>query len=200
MLERYKLSIDRSDGYLVWIEVYDDNGLHIRESVRRVLNHIREINDGSRVWGVVFGSSELKPLYPEIFGLGVETLYEVHSSKLSVFHPEAYASAMAQIIIRTEPAVVLFGKTVRSQELMGRVAAMLDAGAVSSVDDFTADGRDMTFIREIPGKGRCSITMEEYPQLASIKEDNLHEVPFSEGKGTVIYWQFDGCGLKDIEG
>ena len=200
MLEKYKLSVDRSDGYLVWIEVYDDGGLRIRESVRRVLNRIREINDGSRVWGVIFGSSELKPLYPEIFGLGVETLYEVHTAKLSEFHPEAYASAISQIIVRTEPAAVIFGQTARSQEVLGRVAATLDCGAVSSIKDFNSDGRDMTFVRDVPGKGTFEITMEEYPQLASVIEDDLQEVPYSEGKGTVIYWQFDGCGLKDIVG
>ncbi len=105
MLEAYKLSADRSDGYLVWIEIVrGEEGPRISEGTRRVLAKVREINDGSRVWGIVFGHIELKPLYGEIYGLGVETLYEVHHRELIEFHPEAYASCIAAVTVRTEPA------------------------------------------------------------------------------------------------
>ena len=201
MLEAYKLSIDRSDGFLVWIEL-DRSGDSptISEGTRRTLARIRSINDGSRVWGVVFGHVELKPLYPEIYGLGVETLYEVHSKDLITYHPEAYASCLAQIIVRTEPAAVIFAHSSRSVELGARIAALLDTGFVPRCADISADGRKMTFVHSTIGEKKASLEVTTFPQTATLKTDSLPSVPFETAKGTVIYWQFDGCGLKTLLG
>ncbi len=199
MLQAYKLNIDRSDGWLVWIEL-DRSGPEpvITEDTRRVLNKIRSINDGSRVWGVIFGHIELKPLYPEIYGLGVETLYEVHSKDLITYHPEAYASCLAQIIVRTEPAAVVFPHSPRAVELGARIAGLLDTGFVPRCNEITADARKMTFIHGTVADRVAALEVTTFPQIATLKTESLPEVPKSTAKGTVIYWQFDGCGLKDI--
>ncbi len=199
MLQAYKLNIDRSDGWLVWIELDRSSGEPvITEDTRRVLNKIRSINDGSRVWGVVFGHTELKPLYPEIYGLGVETLYEVHSKDLITYYPEAYASCLAQIIVRTEPAAVVFPHSLRAVELGARIAGLLDTGFVPRCNEITADSRKMTFIHGTVADRTASLEVTTFPQIATLKTESLPEVPKSTAKGTVIYWQFDGCGLKDI--
>ena len=200
MLEAYKLSIDRSDGFLVWIEL-DRSGPspRVSEGTRSVLQRIREVNDGSRVWGVVFGHIELKPLYPEIYGLGVETLYEVHSKDLITYHPEAYASCISQIIIRTEPAAFISAHSPRSLEISARVAAMLETGFLPRTSYFSADGRRVSFtIRTDNGSSDLEVTT--FPQIATVYPDGLPAAPPLTAKGTVIYWQFDGCGLKDIIG
>ncbi len=199
MLQAYKLSIDRSDGFLVWIELDRSGDVPaVTEETRRTLQKIRSVNDGSRVWGVIFGHVELKPLYAEIYGLGVETLYEVHSKDLIAYHPEAYASCLAQIIVRTEPAAVIFPHSLRSVELGARIAALLDTGFVPRCTDFTADGRKMTFVHTTVAQRTASLEITTFPQIATLKTEKLPEVPKSTAKGTVIYWQFDGCGLKDI--
>lgn len=201
MLEKYKLNTDRSDGFLVWVEI-DRSGecARISDVTKEILSEVRSLNDGSRVWGVVFGHSELKPLYGEIHAYGVETLYEVHDRRLSEFHPEAYAEALAQIIIRTEPAAVLMGATPRGRELAPRTAALLDAGLTADCTGLSLRGRTLLMTRPAFG-GNLLATIEctSFPQMATVRPGVFRNTGPSAGtEGTVIYWHFGGCGLKDI--
>jgi len=201
MLERYRLSVDRSDGFLVWIEIVDDgDGKRISDCSKEILGKVMSMNDGSRVWGVVFGFTELKPLYGEIFSYGVETLYEVHGKEMSVYRPEVYASALAQIIIRTEPAVVLMGATPRGRELAPRTAAILDAGLTADCTDLKMSDRILSMVRPaFGGNLLATIQCTAFPQMATVRPGVFPmPEPEGDGKGTVIYWQEDICNPKDI--
>ncbi|MGI6009593.1 MAG: hypothetical protein ACOX8X_05710 [Methanomethylophilus sp.] len=199
MLEAYKLNTSRSDGYLVWIEIeHTEKGPKVSKASKEILSRIREVNDGSRVWGVAFGHIELKPLYPEIFSYGVETLYEVHDRRLVSFQPEAYADCLAQIIIRTEAAMVLLPASPRGRELAPRTAARLEAGLEANIKAFGADGRDLVIVKEEDGK-RLRVTYSQYPQMATVVPGSLSLGKPEEGRtGTVIYWQYAGEDFKQI--
>lgn len=202
MLQKYKLNVDRSDGFLVWIETYsDDSGTHMCQHCKELLGKIREMDGGrSRVWGIIFGHLELKPLYPEIFSYGVETLYEVHDRRLSVFHPEAYADNMAQVIIRTEPAVVLFGATPKGRELAPRVAARLETGLTADCTGLSLQDRVLSMTRPaFGGNLLATIQCTTFPQMATVRPGVFPvPEPTANTKGTVIYWQSTCSDLKDI--
>ncbi len=203
MLQKYKLSIDRSDGFLVWLEVErgPDGEPRICQHCKELLGKIREMDGGnSRVWGVIFGHLELKPLYKEIYSYGVETLYEVHDKALSTFHPEAYADNIAQIVVRTEPAVILFGATPRGRELAPRVAALLDAGLTADCTGLELQDRDLFMTRPaFGGNVMATIRCTTFPQIATVRPGTFPvPEPDTSRRGTVIYWQSTSCDLKDI--
>lgn len=203
MLKKYRLNVDRSDGFLVWIETEKDSDGNIRMCghAKELLGKIKEMDGNrSRIWGVVFGHSELKPLYPEIYSYGVETLYEVHDRRLSVFHPEAYADNIARIAVRTEPAVVLFGATPRGREVAPRVAAELDAGLTADCTELSLDGRDLLMTRPaFGGNVVATIRCTSYPQIATVRPGTFPvPEPEEDRRGTVIYWQSTSRVLKDI--
>ncbi len=202
MLQAYKLNVDRSDGFLVWIEVETDaSGIRISDCSKEILGKVHSMNAGrSRVWGVVFGHLELKPLYDRIFSLGVETLYEVHDKKLSVFHPEAYADNIAQIVVRTEPAVVLLGATPKGKELAPRVAAKLQTGLTADCTDLSFEDRTLHMIRPaFGGNLLATIRCSTFPQMATVRPGTFAIPETVSGKrGTVIYWQNTSCVLKEI--
>ncbi len=202
MLQAYKLNTNRSDGFLVWIEIEKDaDGVHISDCSKEILGKVRSMDAGrSRVWGVVFGHLELKPHYSEIFALGVETLYEVHDRKLIDFHPEAYADNIAQIVIRTEPASVLFGATPRGKELAPRVAAKLQTGLTADCTDLSLEDRTLYMTRPaFGGNLLATIRCTTFPQMATVRPGTFPlPEPTRDTRGTVIYWQ-NACGvLKDI--
>ena len=203
MLQKYKLNVDRSDGFLVWIEIGKDadGNPYVCDHCKEILGKIREM-DGrrSRVWGVVFGHLELKSLYPEIYSYGVETLYEVHDRTLSEFHPEVYADNIAQIVIRTEPAVILFGATPRGRELAPRVAARLDAGLTADCTGLSLDDRNLFMTRPaFGGNVMATIQCTTFPQIATVRPGAFPmPKPMNTGKGTVIYWQGTSRNYKDI--
>lgn len=203
MLQKYKLSIDRSDGFLVWIETErgPDGEPMMCQHCKELLGKIREMDAGnSRVWGVVFGHQELKPLYKEIYSYGVETLYEVHDKALSIYHPEAYAENIAQIVIRTEPAVILFGATPRGRELAPRVAALLDAGLTADCTGLELNDRELLMTRPaFGGNVMATIRCTTFPQIATVRPGTFPvPEPVGDKRGTVIYWQNASCTLKDI--
>ncbi len=203
MLQKYRLNVDRSDGFLVWIETeYDSEGnIRVCDHCKELLGKIREMDKGrSRVWGAIFGHLELKSLYGELYSYGVDTLYEVHDRSLSTFHPEAYADNLAQIIIRTEPAVVLFGATPRGRELAPRVAARLETGLTADCTELSLDDRILSMTRPaFGGNVMATIQSTAFPQMATVRPGVFPiPEPFREGKGTVIYWQSTCRNLKDI--
>ncbi|MCQ2084840.1 MAG: electron transfer flavoprotein subunit alpha/FixB family protein, partial [archaeon] len=203
MLQRYKLSTDRSDGFLVWIETEadDEGNLRICDHCKELLGKVRQMDGGnSRIWGVIFGHLELKPLYREIYSYGVETLYEVHDRKLSIFHPEAYADCIAQVAVRTEPAVILFGATPRGREIAPRVAAKLDAGLTADCTDLALDERTLLMTRPaFGGNVMATIQCTTFPQIATIRPGVFPvPEPMQGRRGTVIYWQNNCDTLKDI--
>ena len=205
MLQKYKLNIDRSDGFLVWIETETDpdGNLRMCDYCKELLGKIREMDAGrSRVWGVIFGHLELKPLYPEIYSYGVETLYEVHDKRLSVYQPEAYAENIAQIVIRTEPAVILFGATPRGRELAPRVAALLDAGLTADCTGLELNDRELLMTRPaFGGNVMATIRCTTFPQIATVRPGTFAvPAPDTARRGTVIYWQNASETFKDILG
>lgn len=184
MLNRYKLSTSRADGFLVWIETERRDGKkRVTDNTERILKFVRSVNDGSRVWGVVFGYRELKPLYLRLFGLGVETLYEVHSNELSSYLPEEYAGAISSISKRIEPAVVLFPDSLCGKELAGRVAGILDAGVVAGCSRIEMDSRNAVAVTE-----SGDFSYRGFPQIATIADDGSDIGKVGNGAGTVIYW------------
>lgn len=201
MLEQYKLSQSRADGSLVWLEVQRDAAGRPRlaDVSREILGQVKAMDD-SRVYGVIFGHTELKPLYGEIFGLGVETLYEVHDRRLIPFQPEAYAEAIAQIAQRTEPAAILLGATPRGRELGPRVAALLDTGLTADCTGLAVEGRTLRMTRPAFG-GNLLATIEctSFPQMATVRPGTFPlPAPQPDAEGTVIYWQYCGSSFKDI--
>lgn len=201
MLQAYRLNVNRSDGYLVWIEV-DRSGPEPRvaDVSLEILSKIREMNDGSRVWGAVFGFTELKALHDEIFSYGVETLYEVHDRRLCDFQPEVYADSLSKLIVRTEPAVVLMGATPRGRELAPRVAARLDTGLTADCTGLSMDDRDLTMVRPaFGGNLLATIRVTTFPQMATVRPGVFPKGrPSEDARGTVIYWQADCSLLKEI--
>ena len=203
MLQKYKLNIDRSDGFLVWIEIETDAEGNPRmcDYCKELLGKIKEMDGGkSRIWGVVFGHLELKPLYPEIYSYGVETLYEVHDKRLSTYQPEAYAENIAQIVIRTEPAIILFGATPRGREVAPRVAALLDAGLTADCTGLELNDRDLLMTRPaFGGNVMATIRCTTFPQIATVRPGTFPiPVPDTDRRGTVIYWQNASETFKEI--
>jgi len=201
MLEQYRLSQSRADGTLIWLEVQRDAAgtPRLAEVSREILGHVKAMDD-SRVYGVVFGHNELKPLYGEIFSLGVETLYEVHDRRLIPFQPEAYAESIAQIAVRVEPAAILLGATPRGRELGPRVAALLDTGLTADCTGLAVEGRILRMTRPAFG-GNLLATIEctGFPQMATIRPGTFPlPAPQPDAEGTVIYWQYCGNSFKDI--
>lgn len=199
MLSHYNLNQSVADGTLVWIEILRTDGVPaVAEVSAEIISRVRSAVDG-RIFGVVFGHNELKPLYDEIFSLGVDTLYHVKDERLRVFHPEAYCESLIDICERVVPAAVLMGSTPRGRELAPRIAASLDTGLVADCIALEADGRSLVMTSSYSRIAGGSIVCDAFPQMATVAEGAFGNAHREKGrKGTVIYRQYCGDSFKDI--
>ncbi len=199
MLKVYDLNQSTADGVLVWVEtVPGPDGPTISEVSAELLGAARELSDG-RVFAVVFGGLDLKPLYPRLFGYGVNTLYHVRERDLEVYRPEAYAGCIVSLIERIVPAAVLIGATSRGRELAPRIAGTLGVGLTADCTSLRADGRRVVMTRPaFGGNLMADIECVKFPQMATVRQGTFPMPEEAEGTGTVIYWQHRAPVLKEI--
>jgi len=116
---------------------------------------------GSRVGGVADALAHY----------GAARVYLADDPSLGRYSSEGYTTVLAQLIQKTEPAVVLLGATPQGQDLAARVAARLGLGLASDCTAFevATDGR-LIITRPIYG-GRAIATVIEKttPQIATVR-------------------------------
>ena len=199
MLKAYNLNQSTADGVLVWVEVENSpEGPRLTDVSAEILAAAKGMNDG-RLFAVLFGGLEVKPLYPEIFGYGVDSLYHVRDKRLDVYTPEAYASCIAEITERVVPAVILMGATPRGRELAPRLASLLGTGLTADCTALSMDGRKLIMTRPaFGGNLMADIECSHYPQMATVRQGAFPTPERREGSGTAIYWQYTGDVPKEI--
>lgn len=191
MLAQYDLNSSTAEGLMIWLEVFSDTS--IERSSLEVLSKAREIYDG-RIFGVMFGDIELKPLYKDAFMHGIDTLYHVKDSRLKEFSPEAYSNALKEISERVVPAVILMSSTQNGNELAVKLAGSLGACLATDCVDLSMNGPIMCMTRYAED-GNETITNFNgtFPQMATIRPGSFKiSDAKGDGKGTVIYWQYRG--------
>lgn len=199
MLKAYDLNQSTADGVLVWLETENSpEGPRLADVSAEILATAKAMNDG-RLFAVMFGGTEVKPLYPEIFGYGVDTLYHVRDARLDVYTPEAYASCIAEIAERIVPAVILMGATLRGRELAPRLAALLGTGLTADCTSLSMDGRRLVMTRPaFGGNLMADIECPHFPQMATVRPGAFPTPERREGSGTAIYWQYTGDVPKEV--
>ena len=192
MLAAYNLNQSTADGILVWVEtVQGPDGPEVAAVSAELLGAARKLSDG-RVFAVVFGGLEVKPLYPQLFGYGVDTLYHVRGKGMETYRPEPYADCMASLVRRIEPATILMGATSRGRELAPRLAAVLGTGLTADCTGLTADRRRIVMTRPaFGGNLTADIECSKFPQMATVRQGTFPRPPVKEGVGTAIYWQYE---------
>jgi electron transfer flavoprotein alpha subunit len=201
MLEQYDLGTPTADGLMIWLEVSRHAGVFLESSSLEILSKAREIYDG-RIFGVVFGDIELKPLYAEAFSYGVDTLYHVKDRRLIDFHPEAYCESMKEIAERINPSIILMGATPRGRETAPRLAASLGAGLTADCTELSIEGTVLRMTRPaFGGSLMAEIVSNSVPQMATVRPGTF---PLKKASGntagTVIYRQYGGNSFKTIIG
>ncbi len=195
MLKKYDLNESTADGILVWAETEDGR---LSRCGAEMIAESSKLTDG-RVFVTLFGGPELKSLYPEIFGYGTDTIYHVRGKGIEKYTPEAYAEALAQVAERVNPATILIGASTRGRETAPRLAAMLGSGLTADCTGIAADGRRVVVTRPaFGGVLTADIECIGFPQMATIRQGVFPAPVKKEGKGTAIYWQYNGDQKKEV--
>jgi electron transfer flavoprotein alpha subunit len=96
---------------------------------------------GASVRVVAMGAEET-PALARLGGFGAEQVLFLKDERLEMYHGELFAHLLAGLIAERQPRAVLFSHSPQSADLVGRLGALCETGAVTRVMDvmLTADG------------------------------------------------------------
>ncbi len=194
MLKKYNLNQSPADGTVVWIETESrEDEIMISNVSAELVGMMRESYD-ARIFGVIFGGTEIKHLYTQLFEIGIDTLYHVRGPGVSSFSSEAYADALKEVCERIGPAVILLGGTEKGREISRLIAAKLKINMTEDCTGIRMNDRNLVADGRACGNNiNLMASCPVFPQLATICP-GVYPMPEAvEGrKGTVIYWQYRG--------
>ncbi|WP_088105441.1 electron transfer flavoprotein subunit alpha/FixB family protein [Halalkalibacter urbisdiaboli] len=118
--------------------------------------------------------SQLDHIVTTLSDSGVEKIYVVDHEQLKYYQPEAYASALKQVIDASNPRGIIFGHTAIGRDLAPMIAASLDAGQVSDVINIGKLGEEIVYTRPIfAGKAFEQKKVESSPWVVTIRPNNI---------------------------
>ena len=200
MLSVYNLNQQTGLGTLIWAEtVKEGDSVRIHPAVFEILGKIRSISD-DRIFAMITGTVDIKPLYKELFDHGVDTLYHIRGSQMVEYQPEAYAEALADLSDRVNPLSIIIAGTPRGREVAPLTAALLKTGLTADCTELSMEDGKLVMTRPaFGGDLLATIVCEKHPQMATVRPGIFKaEGPIMNRTGTVISRPFSPKILKDI--
>ena len=200
MLSVYNLNQQTGLGTLIWAEtVKDGDEISVHPAVFEILGKIRSISD-DRVFALITGTVDIKPLYKELFEHGVDTIYHIRGSSMVGYMPEAYAEALADLSDRINPMSIIIAGTPRGREVAPLTAAMLKTGLTADCTELSMDDGKLVMTRPaFGGDLLATIVCEKHPQMATVRPGIFKaRDPESGRTGTVISRPFTPKVVKEV--
>lgn len=144
---------------------------------------------GGAVEAVTLGSGIAK-CAESLAKTGVAQVYQVDHAAMATFAPEVFTAALAEVIRKAQPAVILFGATGFGKELGARIAARLDMGLITDCTSFTVDGGTLVLKRPVyAGKAVATVKAKALPVMVSIRPNIFP--PAAEGSASAPIEKMD---------
>jgi electron transfer flavoprotein alpha subunit len=146
----------------------------------------RRIADGlsTELTAVVLGSG-IEGIAGELGKYGADKVLAADDPALADYTTGAYTDVLADLIKSSDPAVVILGATMQGKDLVGRLAARLDAGVAMDCVAIKLDGGQLTYTRPMyGGKVFADVQIEGDLQIVAIRP-NVMTIAESAKAGTV---------------
>lgn len=131
---------------------------------------------GGTVLGGVIGSN-VGSWAEALAKTGVSKVYVVDNAQLEHFAPESAALALAELIHKADPAIVLFGASGWGKEISARTAAKLDWGLVTDCTAAKLENGALVLTRPIyAGKAIAHVKAKHLPIMVSMRPNIIPPV------------------------
>ena len=115
----------------IWVFAEQTDG-RIAEVVFELLTKARELKaqrgDGCRVCAVLLGNALPARVEAELADYGADVIYKVEAPSLAIYEANVYVDAVAQLVARHRPEVILAGATAIGRAFFARVAVRVRTG------------------------------------------------------------------------
>lgn len=129
---------------------------------------------------------------------GASKVYVGDDPALDAYSPDGWASVIAELAGRTEPAAILGPATSFGKDLVPRVAAKLGAGVASDVTGLeVSDGRLLIKRPIYAGKAIATVRVNTDPQVATVRP-NTFPVPEPDAGASANVEALDLAGYEAL--
>ena len=156
MIEGFKHTAPTHKGDVWVVAEHSDSAPH--SATIELIGKARELADSLGVKaGVVLAGHKVEVMAGELIAAGADDVYLVEHPLLTEFDPCAYRKAIAEVIGKYWPQIVLFGATPQGRVLAPMISYRLGCG-------LTADCTSLD-IRDSSRKGEIAVLMQTRPAL-----------------------------------
>ncbi|MGI6595669.1 MAG: electron transfer flavoprotein subunit alpha [Elusimicrobia bacterium] len=154
---------------------------------------------GEDVAGILIGNN-VKKFASELTARGADKVYVIEDSMLEHFQEETYASAMAQLIVKHKPNIVISAATMIGRAFIPAVAAKIRTGLTADCTDIGIDPETKLLVQTRPTFGgnlmAKIICRNHRPQMATIRPKMFEESSdVNNGQPDIIIEEFDKSSL-----
>lgn len=123
---------------LTYIAITDGK---IKRSSLEVLSHCKNLADsnGLRCEAVII-NEQASSFTSEVSNYGASKIYTISEEMFSRHHNGSLIRALSTVIAASSPKVIAFASTESTKDILGALAATLNAGVVADVSSFSIDG------------------------------------------------------------
>jgi electron transfer flavoprotein alpha subunit len=157
----------------IWVFLEQDDGALAPVSLE-LLARARELaaESGAELTGLLAGG-DITALETEAAGLDLDRVVSISHPLLGRFTAEAYAHAVAQVVLEQKPDMLLLGATAYGRDLAGRLAVMLRTGLTADCTGLALEPGTGLLLGEVSGFGGgvvATIRCEKHrPQMATVR-------------------------------
>lgn len=180
----------------IWIFAEQRRGV-VQGVTYELLGEGRRLADssGQELWAVLFGPG-LDEEAASLVHRGADKVLYVDDERLADFNDDPYAEALAQLIRRYRPAIVLAGATALGRSFIPKVAARLETGLTADCTGFEIDPA-YGLLQTRPAYGgsimATIITPNHRPQMATVRHKVMKPLaPDPSRVGQVMKVALDG--------
>jgi electron transfer flavoprotein alpha subunit len=168
----------------VWVFAENRDG-RAHPVVFELLGEGRRLADalGEKLCAVLFGPSGAAA---ELIAAGADAVRRVARPELAEFQDEPYAAALAELVRRHRPAIVLGGATPVGRSLMPRVAVLCQAGLTADCTGLAIDPKTRGLLQTRPAFGgnilATIVCPTARPQMATVRPKVMKRLPADPGR------------------
>jgi electron transfer flavoprotein alpha subunit len=159
----------------------------IKKASLELLSEARRTAHGLKIeTGAVLAGTGMDGLAPELASYGAAKVYLLESPVLDRYSTQDYASAVAGLVKKINPAAVFFSATAMGKDLAPRLAARLGVGLASDCTALALKDGQLEYTRPIfAGKALLTFRLASRPQIVSLRP-NVFTIAQTAAPGEVI--------------
>lgn len=194
------INITEYKGVWVFVERHKDKVANV---TLELLSEGRKLADqlGEELAAVLIGN-DVENLAKDCFAYTADKVYYVNGQVFDHYTTGPYTAAIAQLVKKYKPNVVLFGATHDGRDFAARVAVRVYTGLTADCTELTIDPETRLLNQTRPAFGgnimATILTTNHRPQMATVRPNVMKKlVPDSSRTGEIIPFQAEVTD-KDI--